>query len=354
MIHNQFTSKITVWYNINKRDLPWRKTKNPYFIWISEIILQQTRVAQGLPYYKKFAKHFPTVENLASASEQEVLSLWQGLGYYSRARNMHKCAQTIIGSYKGEFPQSFNQLLTLPGIGPYTAAAIASLAFDKPAPVVDGNVYRVLARVFGIENNIADAKSFKLFYNLSAELIDEKQPGIYNQAVMELGATVCSPQNPSCNYCPLEELCFARANKMQKQLPVKIKKVRTRNRYFTYLVLDVDGKLAMAQRNKNDIWKSLYEFYLIETPFATPVDQLNNMFFEKIMAMGAIINNKEQMPKHILSHQTIYSTFLHIKVNSDIKLKHLLNKNQLVLYTQTEIEKLPKSVLISKYLNSVS
>lgn len=354
MIHNQFTSKIIRWYNINKRDLPWRKTKNPYFIWISEIILQQTQVVQGLPYYKKFIKNFPTVKDLALTSEQEVLSLWQGLGYYSRARNMHKCAQTISNSFKGKFPGTFHQLLTLPGIGPYTAAAIASLAFDNPTPVVDGNVYRVLARVFNIENNIAEPKSFKLFFNLSEELINNKHPGTYNQAVMELGAIVCTPQNPLCNNCPLEKICLAKAKNKQKELPVKIKKAKSRNRYFTYLVIELEGNLALVKRNGKDIWQGLYEFYLIENSSLTLPDEIEDGLLNKLMANGATIDQEVNMPKHILSHQTIYSTFLHVKAKRGDKLGNLLNENQLALYSQSEIEALPKSVLISKYLNSVS
>ena len=354
MIHNYFTSKIITWYNFNKRDLPWRNTKNPYFIWISEIILQQTRIAQGLPYYEKFIKTFPTIEALAIASEQNVLSVWQGLGYYSRARNMHKCAHTIINSFNGEFPNTYDQLLSLPGIGPYTAAAIASMAFNKPTPVVDGNVYRVLARVFGIKNNIADAKSFKLFYDLSKELIDEKQPGSFNQAVMELGATICVPQNPLCDHCQLEEICVARAHNKQKEFPVKIKKNRNRNRYFTYLVIELEGKLAMIKRNGKDIWNGLYEFYLIENTGPKLPDQLEDALFKNLMESGGLVNKEKNMTKHILSHQTIYSTFLHIKTNSKANWSNLLAENQLVLYSQIEIDSLPKSVLISKYLNSVS
>jgi A/G-specific adenine glycosylase len=354
LIHNQFTSKIIKWYDLNKRDLPWRNTKNPYFIWISEIILQQTRVSQGLPYYEKFVQAFPTVEALALAKEQEVLSLWQGLGYYSRARNMHACAQTVVDSFDSNFPDEFQQLLTLSGIGPYTAAAIASLAFEKATPVVDGNVYRVIARVFGIENNIAETKSFKLFYDLSLELIDTQQPGTYNQAVMEMGATICAPQNPQCDSCPLEEICFARKNKKQKELPVKIKKIRNRIRYFTYLVIELNDKIAMSQRNGKDIWQGLFEFYLIENKSSKRIDELEDGLLQKLMDEGETIVQEMSMPKHILSHQTIFSTFLKIKINEEPKWANMLNENKLVLYSQPEIEALPKSVLISKYLNSVS
>lgn len=354
MIHKQFTSNIIAWYYSNKRDLPWRQTSNPYFIWISEIILQQTRVAQGLPYYEKFVKAFPTINDLANAPEQEVLSLWQGLGYYSRARNMHKCAKIIEVDFNGEFPNKFEELLKLPGIGPYTAAAIDSLAFNNPSPVVDGNVYRVLARVFGIENNIADGKSFKLFFDLAKDLIDSKVPGTFNQAVMELGATVCAPHNPECNNCPLAEICFARTHKKQKELPVKVKKIRNKNRYFTYVVIEYNGKLAMVKRTAKDIWQSLFQFYLIENNSPTEIDNLKDPLLAFLLKEGAIINQEKVMPKHLLSHQTIFSTFFEIKINSDVLWNKLLIENGLVLYSQSEIEALPKPVLITKYLNSVS
>jgi len=354
LIHKQFTSNIITWYNSNKRALPWRKTTNPYYIWISEIILQQTRVSQGLPYYQKFVAVFPTIQDLAAASEQEVLALWQGLGYYSRARNMHKCAKVITSEFNGHFPKAFEQLLKLPGIGPYTAAAITSLAFNNPTPVVDGNVYRVLARVFGIDNNIADAKSFKHFFNLSAQLINKNDPGTYNQAVMELGATICSPQKPLCNACPVEESCFARANKKQNALPVKIKKSRNRNRYFTYLVIECNGKRAMTKREGKGIWEGLYEFYLIENSSETPIDKLKNSFLEQLHLKGVVSSEETTLAKHILSHQTIYSKFITLHFKLEAEVSKLLTENGLVLYSQTEIDALPKPVLISNYLNSAS
>jgi len=354
LINKQFTSNIISWYNSNKRALPWRETTDAYHIWISEIILQQTRVAQGLPYYLKFIAAFPTVQDLASAQEQDVLSLWQGLGYYSRARNMHKCAKVINSEFDNVFPKSFEELLKLPGIGPYTAAAISSLAFNLSVPVVDGNVYRVLARVFGIDNNIADTKSFKLFFDLSGELIDKKIPGTYNQGVMELGATVCLPQNPTCDTCPVEVACFARANKKQKELPVKIKKKRNSNRFFTYLVLEIDGKLAMSKRVGKGIWQGMFEFYLIETAAPTEVTELDNTVLTRALNLGAVLEEETCLPKHILSHQTIYSSFIKIKYKSGAQSDKLLAENNLVLYSQTEIEALPKPVLISNYLNSVS
>ena len=353
MIYNSFSSLIIFWYKENLRLLPWRETKDPYLIWVSEIILQQTRVAQGLPYYNKFTITFPTINDLANANEQEVLSIWQGLGYYSRARNMHKCAQAVVVNHNGYFPKSFSQLLKLPGIGPYTAAAIASLAYNMPTPVVDGNVYRVLARVFGLENNIADAKSFKVFYSLSEELIDHNQPGNYNQGVMELGATVCLPQNPKCDICPIEESCLARQNKTQSDFPVKIKKIKRTSRYFTYLVVEIDGKLAMSERTQKDIWKGMYEFYLIENKTHTSLDDLENDLLKNLLGSGAVFIKEQQMPKHILSHQTLYSSFLYLKLSPKINVINWLKEKELVLYSLEEIVRLPKPVLITNYLNSV-
>jgi len=353
LIYNSFSSSIITWYKANLRSLPWRETQKPYLIWISEIILQQTRVTQGLPYYYKFIQTFPTIEALANADEQEVLAIWQGLGYYSRARNMHKCAQEVVNNYKGCFPMSFDALLKLPGIGPYTAAAIASLAYNMPIPVVDGNVYRVLARVFGLKNNIADAKSFRVFFNLSEELIDHNHPGNYNQGVMELGATVCLPQNPKCNFCPINESCFAKQHNTQSKLPVKIKKSKKRNRFFTYLVIEVNGKLAMSERTKNDIWKGLFEFYLIENKADTSIDEVENTLLKNLLDIDAFLTNTTQMPKHILSHQTLFTSFLHFKLTTNTNVINWLKENELVLYSLEEIDRLPKSVLITNYLNNV-
>lgn len=336
--------------------MPWREINNPYFIWLSEIILQQTRVAQGLPYYQRFIETYPTIEALARASEQEVLMLWQGLGYYSRARNLHKCAQVIQQNFGGEFPGSFEELVKLPGIGPYTAAAIASLAFNKPVPVVDGNVYRVLARVFGIENNIADAKSFKVFFNHSRELIDINDPGSYNQAIMELGATVCVPQNPECSECPVETICYARKEGKQSTLPVKIKKAKKRDRYFTYLVIVVDGQLAMKKREQKDIWQGLFEFVLVEGDKThVKPDQIQDEQLKKLLANEkVVITDETLLPKHLLSHQTIHSLFVQITVHPSATILGWLKQNNLALYAQDEIETLPKPVLITRYLNSIS
>ena len=349
-----FAQKIIIWYQKNQRTLPWREINNTYFIWLSEIILQQTRVNQGLPYYNKFIEAFPTIEKLAKADEEEVLHLWQGLGYYSRARNLHKCAKEVVQNHNGMFPRDYAQLLKLPGIGPYTAAAIASLGYDIPVPVVDGNVYRVLARVFGIWENIADAKSFKLFFEQSEALINKKLPGDYNQAVMELGATVCLPQNPLCSDCPVESVCYAKEKGKQSELPVKIKKVKKRERFFTYLVLEVDGKLAFQKRNEKDIWKGLYEFYKIESDKLYSAEDVIDIGLISALAQRAVIEEENILSKHLLSHQTIFSTFIKLRITPSAKVLKWMKENELVLYSKEEIETLPKPVLITRYLNNVA
>src|SRR5690349_7153792 len=230
MDNRYFSEKVVKWYEKNKRDLPWRETRDPYKIWLSEIILQQTRVSQGMPYYLRFIEKFPTVAALASASEQEVLRLWQGLGYYTRARNLHKCAKKVATDYKSVFPYSFDELKKLPGIGDYTAAAIASIAYQEPVAVVDGNVFRVLSRVFGIETEINSPKGKKDFTQLANELISKKHPEKHNQAMMEFGALYCTPKNPSCTDCVFSSQCFAFKKNLQLVLPVKTKNKAARKR----------------------------------------------------------------------------------------------------------------------------
>ena len=259
-----FSKKVVEWYRLNQRSLPWRETKDPFHIWLSEIILQQTRVNQGLPYYEKFIEAFPSVDKLAAASEQKVLRLWQGLGYYTRARNLHKCAKMIVNSYGGSFPASYNELLLLPGIGAYTAAAIASISFNESVAVVDGNVYRVLSRVFGISTEINSPKGKKEFFELANQLIDKKNPAMFNQAVMEFGALFCKPVNPSCESCTFKASCFAYNNNLVASLPVKKKNKPARRRYFYYFVIQSGKSLLMSKRGKKDIWEGLYDFYLLE------------------------------------------------------------------------------------------
>jgi len=232
-----FSKEIIRWYLQNKRDLPWRKTKDPYRIWLSEIMLQQTRVAQGLPYYEKFTEAFPTVYDLAKAEESQVLKLWQGLGYYSRARNLHYTAKDIVDNYNGQFPSTYKELLKLKGVGDYTASAIASICFDEVAPVVDGNVYRVLARYFNIDIPINSTAGVKKFKELAFEVIDHETPADFNQGIMEFGAVQCKPQSPYCIICPLHESCEGLKEQRVHMLPVKLKKTKVKHRWFNYIVV---------------------------------------------------------------------------------------------------------------------
>jgi len=272
-----FSKKILEWYAINKRELPWRSTREPYNIWLSEVILQQTRVAQGLPYYNKFVKAFPTVFDLAGASEEQVLKLWQGLGYYSRARNMHFTAKQVVNEYGGMFPDSYSGLLKLKGVGDYTASAIASICFDEKVPVVDGNVYRVLSRFFGVDLPINSTKGVKYFKELATEVMSDTNIRDYNQGIMEFGAIQCSPKKPLCLHCPINERCRALLQNRVLELPVKLKKGKIKNRYFNYLVfLDKDGKTMLEQRKGKGIWQNLYQFPLVESSVELSLSDLNS------------------------------------------------------------------------------
>ena len=265
MKKEDFSKKLVEWYNDHHRTLPWRNTQDAYKIWLSEIILQQTRVAQGLPYYKKFILHYPNINSLAEAKEKEVLRLWQGLGYYTRARNLVKCAREVVKNYAGKFPGTFQELKKLPGIGDYTAAAIASFAFEEPVAVVDGNVYRVLSRIFGIDKNIASTEGKKFFFALANELIPVDQPGTYNQSVMEFGALHCLPLNPNCDDCIFKKNCVALKQEKIDILPVKIRRQKKTNRYFNYFLIRIGDKILMNERTGKDIWKGLLDFPLLET-----------------------------------------------------------------------------------------
>jgi len=298
-----FHRLIVEWYRLNKRDLPWRETQNAYFIWLSEIILQQTRVLQGMNYYLKFISHYPTVHDLANASEQDVLNDWQGLGYYSRARNLYFTAKLISKEMKGVFPSSFNEIKKLKGIGDYTAAAISSFAYNLPQAVVDGNVYRVLSRVFEVHLPIDSTQGKKFFADLAQELISLKEPAIHNQAIMELGAMQCLPVNPICDSCPLNSICLAFSNQTYKDLPIKAKKIKTRNRYFHFLIFKKSGNLLLEKREEKDIWQHLFQFPLLETELD---EELTALSFSKL---GVLPYRITEGVKHVLSHQRIYARF---------------------------------------------
>jgi len=313
-----FSNQILFWYKNNQRDLPWRNIKNPYLIWISEIILQQTRVNQGYHYYLRFIERFPDVISLANAKEEDVLKLWQGLGYYSRARNIYHAALQIMNDYHGVFPSDYNDIIKLKGIGSYSASAIASFAFKQPYPVIDGNVLRVISRVYGITASVDKSSGKNQVKNILDTLIDHQYPDIFNQAIMELGAMLCSPKNPKCEICPLQSICFAFENKNPDQFPVKTKKIVLRSRYFYYFVIrdasQNNGHIYLNKRTNNDIWRNMYDFPLIESDKELDINAgiLNSL--EKFIATDQYeIINISKHYKHQLTHQTIFACFVLIE-----------------------------------------
>lgn len=308
-IDNDFTQQILSWYEVHKRQLPWRNVSDPYRIWVSEIILQQTRIAQGYDYYLRFINAFPTVADLAHAAEDEVLKLWQGLGYYSRARNMLTAAQTILNEYKGQFPTTYNEVLSLKGIGSYTAAAICSFAYNQPYAVVDGNVYRVLSRYFGINLPIDSIQGKKHFEHLAQELLPTRQGADYNQGIMDFGAMQCTPQLPACVTCPLSSSCFAYNKAQVEQLPCKSKKIKTVKRYFVYIDIITSSGHWLRRRGKNDIWQGLYEFPLLEFKHHPTFDEvIAHPFVKEIQAKGCWREVKTNV-KHVLTHQIIFADY---------------------------------------------
>ncbi len=315
---NLFTEKLMAWYADNGRDLPWRATRDPYLIWVSEIILQQTRVGQGCDYYLRFTRRFPDVAALASASQDEVLKYWQGLGYYSRARNLHEAAKGM----NGEFPTSYEGVRALKGVGDYTAAAVCAFAYDMPFAVVDGNVYRVLARYFGIDTPIDSAEGKRLFATLAGELMDKRRPADYNQAIMDFGAVQCTAATPRCLLCPLAESCSARASGLVEKLPVKGHKTKTVNRYFNYLLVLVGECVCMGKRTGNDIWKNLFELPLVETERALTQEE-----FLASPALQALlpVDCRPQVRlvrgnvKHVLTHRVIYANFYEVTLPRDTR-----------------------------------
>jgi A/G-specific adenine glycosylase len=350
--NSYFTEILLSWYPHYRRDLPWRNIRDPYIIWLSEIILQQTRVAQGLPYFLAFAERYPNVYSLASAPIEEVLRLWQGLGYYSRARNLHYCAQEVVNLYGGKFPDNYAGLLRLKGVGSYTAAAIASFAYEEPVAVVDGNVFRVLSRFFGVETDIASPAGKKLFQELANSLIPADQAGTYNQAIMEFGSLQCTPKNPDCNNCPLALGCVALKEGRVAELPVKINKVKVKTRYFLYLHICVGDKLVVNKRQSGDIWEGLYDFpaILSDSPLEPSV---NHPLLEEFSHFGNKgIFHPEQEFKHLLTHQRIFANFVKFVINEDQEDQlsvWCMNRDYRLVDLET-FESLPKPRLILRYL----
>ncbi|WP_452224071.1 A/G-specific adenine glycosylase [Lacinutrix chionoecetis] len=340
------TKKLISWYSSNKRDLPWRNTQNPYFIWLSEIILQQTQVAQGLPYYQLFITNFPTVYDLANAEESQILKLWQGLGYYSRARNLHASAKYIVNELDGQFPNTFNDIIKLKGVGDYTASAIASICFNEVTPVVDGNVYRALSRIYGIDTPINTSKGFKTFKTLAEALIDKKRPATFNQAIMEFGARQCKPKNPDCNICVLNDTCVALEKGNIENLPVKLKPLKVKKKHYNFIViLSNDEKTVLEKREGKGIWQHLYQFPLIETQRSATVLEIETALesvsvLEKKEYVVSLYNEQEII--HKLSHQHLYTKFWIVSVYDSLQEGVSVKK----------INKYPVPILIGNFIES--
>lgn len=342
-----FSKHLLDWHqSINTRSMPWKGIKDPYRIWLSEIILQQTRVQQGMAYYQRFTVKYPDVNSLAAANETDIFKLWEGLGYYSRCRNLIVTAKTVSGSLKGQFPRSEEGLLALKGIGKYTAAAIGSFAFGLPLAVVDGNVLRVLARFLGIDDPVDQPAVKKRFEVIASEMLGQADPALYNQAIMDLGATVCKPGLPDCDACPLSKKCHAYLHAEQDRLPVKQKKIRIRNRFLYYLVLSAGTSVAIRQRTGKDIWQDLHEFILMENDEALEQSDLNRLSNwgihqkeEKLISISEVYN-------HQLTHQKITSQFVHIRIGNKFPIEGF------EWVTKDKMKTLAFPRMISRYLDS--
>ncbi len=338
------------WYHSNKRDLPWRMARSAYNTWLSEVILQQTRVNQGLMYYNRIVQKYPRVEDLAKASLDEVLKLWQGLGYYTRARNMHETARVITNEYKGVFPSTYKGLLTLKGIGPYSAAAIASIAYNEPVALVDGNVFRVLSRIYGNTTPIDTAAGRAAFGRLATDLLNKEDPGTHNQALMEFGSLVCMPRNPLCNNCVLSSSCRATALGIAETLPVKEGKVKIRTRYFYYLFVRIDNMIVLHKRTGNDIWNSLYEFPLIIKEGPTKLKNLVSERPWKDYACGKeILPFGHRIYKHKLTHQILHCSFYTVEPEPDCQ----LSNPEFIFVPLQKLKDYPVPRVIDRYLNDL-
>ena len=342
---HHFSKTLIDWYSKVKRDLPWRETKDPYKIWLSEIILQQTRIDQGLPYYNLFVEKFPSVHDLAAADQQDVLKTWEGLGYYSRARNLHETAKIVSFEFDGVFPDSYEGLLKLKGVGPYTAAAIASISFGQAEPVIDGNVFRFISRFFGIEKDIADTKNRKYFKEVLIDVIDHQEPGTFNQAVMEFGATVCKPSNPQCGSCVFSSACFARTHQKQSMLPVKTKKVKSKEVFLAYLIFRLGDDMLMRKRTEG-IWNGLYEFHAIQSDHAIDegdiLKKIDPHFLREI--------SLEEQVTHLLTHRKLRMQFFHVSVKDELSYNQMAKEFELHSFSAEEVVNLPKPKVIVNHL----
>jgi A/G-specific adenine glycosylase len=338
-----FSTKIINWYNQNYRDLPWRNTTDAYKIWLSEIILQQTRVSQGLPYYINFINAFPNVKDLANADEQQILKLWQGLGYYSRARNLHFTAKYVMDNHNGIFPNSYLELLKLKGIGTYTAAAIASFSSNEAVAVLDGNVFRVLSRVFNVDYDISQNSSKKYFMELATKVLSKSKPNIHNQAIMEFGALQCVPKSPNCLECIFKDSCEAFKLKKVSELPVKSKKVKVTKRFLSYiLVKDALENYEMNKRTENGIWKNLYEFPCIELESEMEENEILNRLKEKYSIKNFHYFDSFDV-LHKLSHQHLNIKFYTIEIEEAIN----------VGYTFEEVKLLPVPIVLHNFIEKI-
>jgi len=337
------SDELIQWYFKNKRDLPWRNTTNAYIIWLSEIILQQTRVEQGMPYFHRFLEKYPNVKAFAAADEGEILKLWQGLGYYSRGRNMLKTARQVVDEFGDEFPVKYEQLIHLKGIGEYTASAISSFSSNQAKAVVDGNVFRVLARYFGINEPINSTKGKKLFQDVANDILSKENPGLHNQAMMEFGAMLCKPKNPDCNICPVRSDCYAYTNNVIAELPQKLKTVKIRERFLNYIVVTDGDTILMNKRDEKDIWANMYDFPLFESSHRLTAEEVLLLpEFRSYFGENNLIINNYPIKKHVLTHQHLHAQFIHIS-NQPIKLE------QKWFYTDVNILKkiaMPKIIFI--------
>lgn len=345
-----FSRKLIRWYESNKRDLPWRNTTDPYRIWLSEVILQQTRVDQGMSYYIKFLKLFPKIQNLANASEDNVLKAWQGLGYYSRARNLHLTAKIVVSDYQGLFPGNYHGLIQLKGIGPYTAAAIASFSFGEKKPVIDGNVVRVLSRIFGVEYAVDSPQGKVIFSELAEELIDPQNPAIFNQAIMEFGALNCTPKLPGCEKCPFQLSCIAYCSGRVSEFPYKKKKTEVKNLWLTYFHIEEPKHTWLKKRGSNGIWKGLYDFPGNET-LSKPDLRKELTDFLKVTGLkksSCEVHFSEEYV-HILTHRKIHARFVRIRIKQ--KLPRPDQSWQRILIGDLDDYGIPR--LLEKYLAHV-
>lgn len=347
-----FSSEICEWYLQHKRDLPWRNTKQAYPIWLSEVMLQQTRVNQALPYYNKFLKRFPKVCDLANADESEVLKMWQGLGYYSRGRNLHKAAKIICFDLQGIFPTTFNEIKKLPGIGDYTASAIASFAYQIPVAVVDGNVYRVLSRYLGISTPINSTEGQKEFKKKATNLLNKNKPDLHNQAIMEFGAMHCTPKKPNCLFCPLQKKCVAFQLNQVKTLPVKLKKTKVKNLYQHYFIFETNHqKTFVHQRNTEGIWQNLYVFPNLEYHHQPLLDDVETDFKKKYNLEVSIERFQKKPTQHLLSHRKIKAYFWNVKINEK-DFKEIQQKHHYQPTNFKEIREFAVPVLIQNFIEA--